>query len=97
MKDIPGNPNKTDVTTVKIGTNANAISTAGHFVVVDLKNGKLALASKVERKDNANWSSEWELKADSNLCDKGIAELGTSNQGECKVTDASKLLYVLKI
>lgn len=97
MKDIPGNPNKTDVTTVKISSNANATSTAGHFVVVDLGNGKLALASKVERKDNANWSSEWEIKADSNLCDKGIAELGTNNQGECKVTDASKLLYVLKI
>ena len=97
MKDIPGNPNKTDVTTVKIETNTSVLSKPGHFVVVDLGNGKLALASKVERKDNANWSSEWELKADSNLCDKGIAELGTNDQGTCKVTDASKLLYVLKI
>lgn len=96
MKDIPGNPNKTDVTTVKIGTNTNATSNPGHFVVVDLKNGKLALASKVERKDNANWSSEWELKADSNLCDKGVT-VGANQQTDCKTTDESKLLYVLKI
>ena len=96
MKDIPQNPNKKEITTVKLGT-TNVGSTEGNFVVVDLKNGKLALASKVERKDNANWSSEWELKEDSNLCDKGIAELGTDDQGACKVTDASKLLYVLKI
>ena len=94
MKSIPGNPGKKDITTVKLGTN-NVSSNEGNFLVVDLGNGKLALASKVERKDNANWSSEWPLTADSALCD-GKVTLGAGTE-TCKVADESKLLYVLKI
>ena len=96
MKDIPGNPNKKDLTTVKFD-NKDLSSTAGNFVVVDLGNGKLALASKVERLDNANWSSKWALTADSALCDGKLEKQTTDNIGDCKIADTSALLYVLKI
>lgn len=96
MKDIPGNPNKKDLTTVKFD-NKDLSSTAGNFVVVDLGNGKLALASKVERLDNANWSSKWALTADSALCDGKLEKRTTDNIGDCKIADTSALLYVLKI
>lgn len=92
MKSIPANPNKTATTTV----NTNQSSTPGSFVVVNLGNGKLALASQVERMDNANWSSEWPLTADSALCDGKLVK-GDSDASKCQLTDTSKLLYVLKI
>lgn len=97
MKDIPQNPNKKDVTTVKIKDNASVSSKPGHFVVVDLGNGKLALASKVERLDNANWSSDWALTADSTLCDGKLEKASPDDSSKCKIADTSKLLYVLKI
>ena len=93
MKSIPGNPNKKAET--KIGTMK---STEGNFLVVNLGNGKLALASQVERLDNANWSSKWALTADSALCD-GKLEKVTADEAadKCKIVDTSELLYVLKI
>ena len=93
MKSIPGNPNKTAITTV----NPNKSSTAGNFVVVNLGNGKLALASQVERLDNANWSSDWPLTADSALCDGKLEKAGADKANECKIANTSNLLYVLKI
>lgn len=97
MKDIPQNPNKKDVTTVKIKDNTSVSSKPGHFVVVNLGNGKLALASKVERLDNANWSSDWVLTADSTLCDGELEKASPDDSSKCKIADTSKLLYVLKI
>lgn len=97
MKSIPTNPNKKAET--KIGTMK---STEGNFLVVDLGNGKLALASQVERADNANWSSAWTLDANSNLCD-GKVEIDAAANNDataikaCKVKTATDLLYVLKI
>lgn len=92
MKSIPGNPNKKAET--KIGAMK---STPGNFLVVDLGNGKLALASQVERLDNANWSSDWSLTADSALCDGKLEKAGTDKADECKIANTSNLLYVLKI
>lgn len=57
---------------------------------------KILLVAKVERPDNANWSSDWQLTGTSTLCD-GKVTLGANEQNICKVADASKLLYVLKI
>ena len=96
MKSIPGNPNKTDTTTVKFG-GTDLSSNPGHFVVVNLGNGKLALASKVERLDNANWSPTWPLTADSNLCDGKLEKKSPDDAAKCQISDTSNLLYVLKI
>ena len=95
MKSIPGDPNTSAKTNFKFGNNKTKESTAWKFVAVKIGEN-VALAVKVEKPDNANWSSDWAFTATSNLCD-GKVTIGADNQGECKVADASKLLYVLKI
>lgn len=96
MKSIPGDPNKSAITEVN-----RTYSNTGNFLVFK-DTTKMLLVAKVERKDNANWSSDWELTGSSTLCD-GKVTVGTTtttNNADieaCKVTDASKLLYVLKI
>lgn len=97
MKSIPGDPNKGAVTTLK-GKNSNK----GQFIAVKLGENNVALAAKVERKDNANWSSEWTLTASSALCDGKVTVDSAANNDDaaikaCKVKAASNLLYVLKI
>ena len=90
MKSIPGDPNKSAVTEV----NGNYSNTGNFLVFKDAT--KMLLVAKVERPDNANWSSDWQLTGSSKLCD-GKVTLGANEQNNCKVGDASKLLYVLKI
>lgn len=97
MKSIPGDPNKEAVSTLN-AKNSNK----GQFIAVKLGENNVALAAKVERKDNANWSSAWTLDANSNLCDGKVvidssAGIAATDIAACKITDASKLLYVLKI
>ncbi len=96
MKSIPGDPNKSAITEVN-----RTSSNTGNFLVFK-DTTKILLVAKVERKDNANWSSDWTLTGSSTLCD-GKVTVGTTatttdaDVKDCKVTDASKLLYVLKI
>lgn len=100
MKSIPGNPNKKDVTMIKFG-NTDLSSNPGHFVVVNLGKGKLALASKVERADNANWSKTWDYDG-SKLCATVTAATtatpssAPTDNAACTI-NADDLLYVLKI
>ena len=90
MKSIPGDPNKSAITEVNWKK-----SNTGNFLVFK-DTTKILLVAKVERPDNANWSSDWQLTGTSTLCD-GKVTLGANEQNNCKVADASKLLYVLKI
>ena len=97
MKSIPGDPNKEAVSTLNTKN-----SNKGQFVAAKIGENNVALAAKVERKDNANWSSEWTLTANSTLCDGKViidSSAGTTatDIAACKIKDASKLLYVLKI
>lgn len=62
----------------------------------------MLLVAKVERPDNANWSSDWQLTGTSTLCDGKVTVDSTANNDDaaikaCKVKAASNLLYVLKI
>ena len=97
MKSIPGDPNKEAVSILNTKN-----SNKGQFVAAKIGENNVALAAKVERKDNANWSSEWTLTANSTLCDGKViidssAGTAATDIAACKIKDASKLLYVLKI
>lgn len=106
MKSIPMDPNKQSATSL----GANVKSTAGEFLVKDLGNNlNLVLATKVERADNANWSSEWDFTATNKECGAVVLDSASPSEKQDGVTvaptvankkciiPADKLVYVLKI
>lgn len=97
MKSIPGDPNKEAQTTLN-GKNSNK----GQFIAVKIGEN-VALAAKVERADNANWSKEWTYNGI--LCSSvktpsatatATATAPTADNTTC-VISPENLLYVLKI
>ena len=111
MKSLPTAPVKTDKVSAKIGTIAtptNKDSTAGNFLVAKTDDNHIVLISKVEKRENANYLSDWPLNttavANVKLCGKVEKNEATSakpenDNADCTVKDAdvSKLLYVLKM
>ena len=111
MKSLPTAPVKTDKVSAKIGTTAtptNKDSTAGNFLVAKTDDNHIVLISKVEKRENANYLSDWPLNttvvANIKLCGKVEKNEATSakpenDNADCTVKDAdvSKLLYVLKM
>lgn len=98
MKSIPGDPNKEAQSTLNGKT-----STKGQFVAAKIGENNVALAAKVERADNANWSKEWtyngilcsSVKTPSGTATATTAAPTTDNTA-C-VISPENLLYVLKI
>ena len=109
MKSLPTAPVKTEVVTAQIGaTPAKKNSNPGNFLVVKTGDDHIVLISKVEKRENANYLSDWPLNtsavANIKLCGKVEKDQTTSAKPEddnanCTVKDAdvSKLLYVLKM
>ena len=106
MKSIPGDPNGQAATLWTIESTLKN-STPGNFVVMRLwgaEGTSLALAAKVEKKDNANWSKTWPIEESSKLCGKvekpangnTDSKAPTSDNATCNIK-ADDLLYVLKI
>ena len=110
MKSLPTAPVKTEVVTANIGaTPATKGSNAGNFLVAKTNDNHIVLISKVEKRENANYLSDWPLNtttvANINLCGK-VEKEGTANtkapdhdNDTCVVKDenVSKLLYVLRM
>lgn len=108
MKSIPGNPAKEEIFKAKI-KNTEKSSSKGNFLIVKLSDGTLALVTKVERRENANYLSTINIDttktaADLKLCGSvkdgatDTTTVATDNQ-ECIAKNASiaNLLYVLKL
>lgn len=108
MKSIPGNPAKEEIFKAKI-KNTEKSSSKGNFLIAKLSDGTLALITKVERRENANYLSTINIDttktaADLKLCGSvkdgatDTANVTTDNQ-ECIAKNASiaNLLYVLKL
>ena len=108
MKSIPGNPAKEEIFSAKI-KNAKKDSTKGNFLIAKLSDGTLALVTKVERRENANYLSTMDINtngpaASLKLCGsvkEGTADTAnvTTDNQECTVknTSVANLLYVLKL
>lgn len=95
MKSIPGDPNKKAQSTLN-GKSSNE----GQFVAVKIGENNIALAAKVERADNANWSKTWDYDG-TKLCATvttaaATAAAPTADNAACTIK-ADDLLYVLKI
>ena len=96
MKSIPGDPNKKAQSTLNGKT-----SNEGQFVAVKIGENNIALAAKVERADNANWSKTWDYDG-TKLCATvtttaaATAAAPTADNAACTIK-ADDLLYVLKI
>lgn len=83
MKSLPTTPVKTEKVSAKIGTTPqNKDSTAGNFLAAKTGDGHILLIAKVEKRENANYLSTWDLKtttvADIKLCGK-VEKEGTPN------------------
>lgn len=98
MKSIPGDPNKEAKSTLN-GKDSNK----GQFVAAKIGENNVALAAKVERADNANWSKAWTYKGIScssvktpSDTDTATAAAPTADNTAC-VISPENLLYVLKI
>ena len=107
MKSLPTAPVKTDKVSAKINDLEKG-STAGNFLVVKTKDDHIVLISKVEKRENANYLTTWNLDTSAvgniKLCGKvgkeaTSASAPANDNAECNVADAdvSKLLYVLKM
>ena len=77
MKSLPAAPVKTEEVTAKIGTTlTNLSSTPGNFLVVKTDDDHIVLISKVEKRENANCLSDWEISTTAvgniNLCGKVV-------------------------
>ena len=107
MKSLPIAPVKTDKVSAKINDLEKG-STAGNFLVVKTKDDHIVLISKVEKRENANYLTTWNLDTSAvgniKLCGKvgkeaTSASAPANDNAECNVADAdvSKLLYVLKM
>ena len=109
MKSLPAAPVKTEEVTAKIGTApTNLSSTPGNFLVAKTDDDHIVLISKVEKRENANYLSDWEISTTAvgniKLCGKVEKKETTGakpdgDNGNCTVADGdvSKLLYVLKM
>ncbi len=108
MKSLPTTPVKDEVVTATIGTTPKN-SKPGTFLVVKTGDGHIVLISKVEKRENANYLSDWALNPATvsgiKLCGK-VEKEGTANtkapendNDTCVVKDenVSKLLYVLRM
>lgn len=108
MKSLPTPPVKDEVVTATIGTTPKN-SKPGTFLVVKTGDGHIVLISKVEKRENANYLSDWALNPATvsgiKLCGK-VEKEGTANtkapendNDTCVVKDenVSKLLYVLRM
>lgn len=108
MKSLPTAPVKDEVVTATIGT-APKSSKPGTFLVVKTGDDHIVLISKVEKRENANYLSDWSLNPATvggiKLCGK-VEKEGTANtkapendNDPCVVKDdkVSKLLYVLRM
>ena len=105
MKSLPTAPVKDEKVKAKINGGEKE-SSAWHFLVVKTGDDHIVLISKVEKRDNANYSLEWDIPTATaegiKLCSKvgkGATSASVPDNGECNVADAdvSKLLYVLKM
>ena len=105
MKSLPTAPVKDEKVKAKIDGQERE-SKPWHFLVVKTGDDHIVLISKVEKRDNANYSLEWDIPTATaegiKLCSKvvkGTTSATVPADGVCNVADGdvSKLLYVLKM